>query len=72
MSIAPVQCPYIPEHKMHIDSFITHLNRCKAPNKHLFVNCYYNSLHVVLKENYQEHLISLNDFIQIVKIESYL
>lgn len=65
----PVQCPYIPEHKMHIDSFITHLNRCKATNKHLFANCLYNSLHVVLKQNYKDHLESKKISIQIVRIE---
>lgn len=58
-----VRCPYMPEHVMHIDSLLTHLNRCKATNKHLYKNCIYNSLHVVLRKDYKDHVQSNYEFI---------
>lgn len=53
-----IKCPYMPEHVMHEDSLVTHLNRCKATNKHLFKMCIYNSLHIIPRELYEEHLRS--------------
>lgn len=64
-----VRCPYMPEHVMHVDSLLTHLNRCKATNKHLFRTCLYNSLHVVPRELYDEHIRSIDNFIQDAKMQ---
>lgn len=51
-----VRCPYIPDHVMHAGSLATHLIRCKATNKHEFMICMYNSLHVIPVDQYDIHL----------------
>ncbi len=58
----------MPEHVMSIESLMTHLNRCKATNKHMFKSCMYNCLHVIPKEKYDEHVESNVYFIKTARI----
>lgn len=51
----PMACPYNPLHLMPRKSFLTHLNRCKETNKHLFAQCRFDREHVFLKTEIVTH-----------------
>lgn len=51
-----VKCPYEPLHVMHVDSFLTHLSRCKATNKHLFRVCPFSNFHIIAIEQMNDHI----------------
>ena len=48
-------CPYNPNHILIPSSFKKHIKKCKETNKHEFVQCDFNCLHIVRKEELRNH-----------------
>ena len=50
-----MRCPYNPDHIMPEASFVNHLRKCKATNKHEFAQCKYNTRHIIRKSILEKH-----------------
>ena len=59
-----MKCPYNPAHIVPVDSFVTHLSKCKATNKQDFAQCKFNQLHVVRKQVLEKHYLCTHIIIQ--------
>ncbi len=48
--IPTVKCPFDASHIMQPKNLLTHINRCKSPNKHLYIQCKYDPCHWIYPE----------------------